>query len=360
VEGFFANPIGFYLTFRMGTLDPDAHVLKLIVYNGQSFDSIADFKTAYATAGAIRKMGNRPLANVLRTNSNGIEWASLAKHPNPRGVYTGRGAQTRRNSNIIAPQVREPGGKRFLVQDNYVDYLGWNFNVGHNPITGLKVYNVRYRGKSVAYEIGLSEALAVYSGIVDLVQAATVYGDTAWGLGASANEMVRGIDCPSTGMLSDVTFLMDSGEPTTGRNTICIFEQASQTPLRRHSNGDSYGGLATHSLVVRILLPVYNYDYVLDHIFHLNGAVELRGSTSGYLQSTFWSPLLDDETKSFGQRIGPFTAGTTHDHVLNFKIDLDVQGTTNQLVKTTTRAVRVTPKVGAAEYFHDLATSSVQ
>jgi hypothetical protein len=36
------------------------------------------------------------------------------------------------------------------------------------------------------------------------------------------------------------------------------------------------------------LLPVYNYDYVLDHIFHLNGAVELRGSTSGYLQSTFW------------------------------------------------------------------------
>jgi hypothetical protein len=33
---------------------------------------------------------------------------------------------------------------------------------------------------------------------------------------------------------------------------------------------------------------VYNYDYVLDHIFHLNGAIELRGSTSGYLQSTFW------------------------------------------------------------------------
>jgi hypothetical protein len=37
---------------------------------------------------------------------------------------------------------------------------------------------------------------------------------------------------------------------------------------------------------------VYNYDYVLDHIFHLNGAIELRGSTSGYLQSTFWYVLL--------------------------------------------------------------------
>jgi hypothetical protein len=38
---------------------------------------------------------------------------------------------------------------------------------------------------------------------------------------------------------------------------------------------------------------VYNYDYVLDHIFHLNGAIELRGSTSGYLQSTFWYAQLE-------------------------------------------------------------------
>jgi hypothetical protein len=42
----------------------------------------------------------------------------------------------------------------------------------------------------VAYEIGLSEAIAVYSGVNDIVQAATVYGDTAWGLGSSVNEQV--------------------------------------------------------------------------------------------------------------------------------------------------------------------------
>jgi hypothetical protein len=49
---------------------------------------------------------------------------------------------------------------------------------------------VCYLSDQVAYEIGLSEAIAVYSGVNDIVQAATVYGDTAWGLGSSVNEQV--------------------------------------------------------------------------------------------------------------------------------------------------------------------------
>ena len=343
VEGFFANPVGLYLTFHMGGLKKTNHRLKLIVYNGQSFDSIEEFKQAYSSNTLI-KLSNRPLNQVLINNANGLEWASLMKNPNPAGVHTGRGKRTRRNSNIPAPQVQEPAGHRFSLKDGHLEYLGWSLNVGHSPITGLKMYNVRFRGERVAYEIGLSEAIAVYSGVNDLVQATTVYGDSAWGMGASAKEAVRGIDCPSTGILTDISFLYDSGEATVSPNTICIFENVGQAPLRRHSNGDDYGGLALHSLVIRIVLPVYNYDYVFDHVLHLNGGIELRGSTSGYLQSTFWSPELQTETEQFGQRIGPFTAGTTHDHVINFKIDLDVKGTENSLVKTTTQAVKATPQ----------------
>jgi hypothetical protein len=62
---------------------------------------------------------------------------------------------------------------------------------------------------------------------------------------------VLGVDCPSTGVLMDVSFLSDSGETTTKRNAICVFESVAQTPLRRHSNGDDYAGLAMHYLVVR-------------------------------------------------------------------------------------------------------------
>jgi hypothetical protein len=46
---------------------------------------------------------------------------------------------------------QEPGGKRFLVENGHVDYLGWSFNIGHSPIAGVKLYNVRYRGYVVCH-----------------------------------------------------------------------------------------------------------------------------------------------------------------------------------------------------------------
>ena len=107
--------------------------------------------------------------------------------------------------------------------------------------------------------MGLSEALAVYSGVNDVLQAGTIFGDSAWSLGMSATELALGVDCPYTSELLDVTFLNDAAKPTTLKRCICVFEQSHQRPLHRHyartaatSGGlSSYGGLPMTSLVVR-------------------------------------------------------------------------------------------------------------
>jgi Cu2+-containing amine oxidase len=52
---------------------------------------------------------------------------------------------------VLHTQSQEPGGKRFLVENGHVDYLGWSFNIGHSPIAGVKLYNVRYRGYVVCH-----------------------------------------------------------------------------------------------------------------------------------------------------------------------------------------------------------------
>jgi hypothetical protein len=62
---------------------------------------------------------------------------------------------------------------------------------GISPCCVIESVRPCYLSDQVAYEIGLSEAIAVYSGVNDIVQAATVYGDTAWGLGSSVNEQVN-------------------------------------------------------------------------------------------------------------------------------------------------------------------------
>ena len=162
-----------------------------------------------------------------------------------------------------------------------------------------------------------------------------------WGLGAGINELISGVDCPTTSKFLDVSFLFD-GELMTRKRVICIYEAPGVTTQRKHFDEGNlhYGGLPLHNLVVRIGLPTYNYDYTIDHIFYTNGALELKGSTTGYLQSTFWSSVMNNEVKSFGKRIHHSTAGTLHDHFFNFKIDLDIDGVSNSLRKSNIIAVK--------------------
>lgn len=41
-----------------------------------------------------------------------------------------------------------------------VEWLGWSLNVGLKPSTGLRLFDVRFKGERIAYEIALQEALA--------------------------------------------------------------------------------------------------------------------------------------------------------------------------------------------------------
>ena len=65
---------------------------------------------------------------------------------------------------------------------------------------------------------------------------------------------------------------IDVQAKTTPRAT-CVFEQNSGLPLRRHlsyakDEGGFFGGMADSALVVRFIITVSNYDYIIDFIFY--------------------------------------------------------------------------------------------
>lgn len=50
------------------------------------------------------------------------------------------------------------------IKTTQVDYLDWSFNFRMSPFTGPAVYDVRFKGERIAYEIAMAELSVFYSG----------------------------------------------------------------------------------------------------------------------------------------------------------------------------------------------------
>jgi diamine oxidase len=174
--------------------------------------------------------------------------------------------------------------------------------------------------------------------------ASAVYLDSAWGLGTSLNELIPGADCPHTAEYFDYTFwagvlsiinavLTFPGGPVTTLNAVCVFEQDLVYPSRRHFGSDWAGSFTSsasspgYALIVRTISTTFNYDYVYDYVFYQNGLVETKVSLGGYLQATHYNSGWNEA--EYSVRIQETAVGTLHDHVIGYKIDLDVAGTGN-------------------------------
>lgn len=163
----------------------------------------------------------------------------------------------------------------------------------------------------------------------------TLYG-SAWLIGASSHELLPGVDCPATAHFIDSFHFADTGSPRRHRRSICIFERNAGIPLRRHyttspdSDDDDgfryYGGVVANSLVLRTIAVIWNKDYVFDYVFHLDGTLEVKVSTTGYLQTTFSLP----RERSFGNRVHEDLIANAYQELFHFKMDVDVAGSSNR------------------------------
>lgn len=161
----------------------------------------------------------------------------------------------------------------------------------------------------------------------------TVYHDTYYQLGTEMGSLLEGFDCPWGSTFWNISY-PSYNTTRTNPNSICIFEADMNFPLSRHRTSASndygfsnFGTVKGASLTVRAVATVGNYDYMFDYAFHLDGSLEVIVRASGYLQSSFYYP---DQGK-FGPRIQQATQGSLHDHIVTYKADFDILGTTNSL-----------------------------
>ncbi|XP_059204153.1 primary amine oxidase, liver isozyme-like [Centropristis striata] len=300
-EGFFIHPVGFEIFFDYkDTNITNWRVIK-VLYNGQYFDSINELKQQYE-AGNVSKVIYKPVPN----------YASLKPKEKPTG---------------IGPQQVYVQGKRFSVKNNHIVYLDWSFAFGLSPLRGMRVFDVRFRGERIIYELSVQEAMSVYGSVTPNLML-TKFLDGSLGIGRCAYELVRGVDCPYSATFIDTFHFLDTGLPRHLKNSICVFEHNMGNPLRRHFSEivyNSYGGLANSALVFRTITAIGNYDYMWDFIFYQSGSVEAKVHATGYIGSSF----AVNGSFPFGHQVAENVTGNVHTHFINFKVDLDVLGVKN-------------------------------
>lgn len=308
VSGFFLHPVGLEVLVDHSSLTVSEWSVKKVFYCGQYFDNMSEVEIGHIH-------GKLPPNKFKHVHSDEQNYASLKPTVKVMG---------------LAPLQIPLDNQRYSVRGNHVRYYHWSFSFGVGLMSGLRLFDVRFNGERIAYELSVQDAIAVYG---SNTPASTMnrYIDGSHGLGRLSHQLVRGVDCPYLATYVDTEANVDPFSFQKTRDSICIFEYNTGIPLRRHFSDISifnYGGLATSVLVIRTTSTVGNYDYIWDVIFHHNGAIKVQGHPTGYISTAYF---YGDNAK-YGHRVGETSLGVIHTHSIHFKADLDVGGTSNTLV----------------------------
>jgi primary-amine oxidase len=179
-------------------------------------------------------------------------------------------------------------------------------------------------------------------------QSRTYFDTGEYGAGLAASSLEPGVDCPETASFLPVDFADDKGQPFTTPRAVCVFERSAGDPIWRHYEAfnQTYEGRANVELVVRMAASIGNYDYLFDWVFNDAAEIEVRvGATGIDALKGVASKSMKDATASedtrYGTLVAPNLVAVNHDHYFDFRLDLDVDGTSNSFERDVYRRVRL-------------------
>lgn len=137
-------PLGLYIKSDVTGRDPSKWKHEGWLYNDIYYETTEEFRKAYYSPGFVK----------LGANIEGA-WGQ-----------TGREGPVLPQDANYPPVAVAPSGARYSVdtERKYVTWMDFSFYVSFSRDTGVSLYDIRYKGQRVLYELGLQEALAHYAG----------------------------------------------------------------------------------------------------------------------------------------------------------------------------------------------------
>lgn len=297
-------PQGLYFKVDVTSRNPTEWHIVQWLYNDIVYNTVNDLRRAWQS----------PDFEKLPGNLDG-SWTRIEPDP-----------MTEEYSTAPAPVFHQSGEGRVHVDRNesFVSWMGFTFNMAFSQVNAIALFDIRLDGERIMYELSLQEAVAHYAGN-DPIQSSTSFLDTLYGLGADLSELVPGYDCPSYAIFLDSKHHRMERTQMNSR-TVCIFEAPSDHPIQRHSRGSWVTSFTNSVLIVRSIAVIGNYDYLIDYIFYLDGTIEVKVRASGYIQGGYYA-----NNKRYGYKVHNFLSSSIHDHIINFKADIDIAGQQNTM-----------------------------
>lgn len=267
-----------------------------------------------------------------------IEEASIIPVPMTPTPYVSKNTkEPTKPLNII-----EPDGKNFSISGQTVHWGNWCFHVALDSRVGLQLSTVTYKDKNVKrkvmYEGNLGGMVVPY-GDPELGWYFKSYLDSGeYGMGTLTSPIHVGKDAPNNAVILDAVIADFKGQPQTIPKAIAIFERYAG-PEYKHKEifGDQDASEERRELVVRWISTVGNYDYMFDWVFSQNGIIGINAGATGIeavkggKSRTMHDDTAKEDTK-YGTLIDHNIVGTTHQHIYNYRLDLDVDGSENSFV----------------------------
>ena len=239
-------------------------------------------------------------------------------------------------------EVRQPRGPGFALDGHVVSWDRWRFHVRPDSRVGVIISTATWRDgqreRPVLYQGHLSEIFVPYMSPQKDWYVRTFIDAGEFSAGGLADTLSPGVDCPAHATYIDAVVPEGAGWPSDKPRAACIFERSGGDMIWRHGTE----GRPQRELVVRMIAMIGNYDYVVDWRFLPDGQIKIALGATGIVEAKMTAardarvPSTNGPSSradAYGRFVEDHVVAVNHDHYFNFRLDLDVDGSTNRFVR---------------------------
>lgn len=247
--------------------------------------------------------------------------------------------------------IEQPKGTSYHVNGDEITWQNYTFHVRLDPRVGPVISTMTYNDhgnvRKIMYEGNLGGMTVPY-GDPEVGWYFKSYMDSGeYGIGNLGRTLIKGSDVPANAKLFNATLADYQGKPYVSHNVLGLFERDGG-PEWTHN--DFVTGTTEsrdrRELVLRFITTVGNYDYIFDWVLQQNGNIRIDTGASGLeAVKAVNSKTIHDSTSAKDTRNGTLLdqniVGVYHQHIFNFRLDMDVDGQNNNVEEYQPKAQHV-------------------